>query len=580
MKVISLGKKFVAAIAVLILASMAVGALLTQMYFPNVGTVTTGQPEDPLEAWSEASYIIWQYNSTFYACRNMSTWDVESLDSNKTYVEQMAIGNLTVVGGTIYLKQVTFNTTLTYGANILIIEDYQGQLCYYRGSRKSYVGAPQPYSYVIDTNGTHYSAFNGTTGFLEQTSTNGSAVGNFALQNCSDTSIMKVLFKGDFTIDTSLHVKSQTVVEVQGTITRSANVPIFIFDQYNGTSTTGKFNDLSGGVLDGSGYSSDMIQILNTKDSKFHDFNVKDFLGNGIYISASSSGGQSFYNIFDSITFGFINESSVSTPFTEGKAFIYVGSYATDCTISHCVGSGSGLTGSLTNPHPIGIWLGTGGWTISYNHFDQVQNFLNMTTNFKNYINIGNNILDYCWGNGIVINANAMDVRIHDNTVMGIWQAGTSLIVANGGTSGYIKYLDIVDNHFVYESATWDYCINFIPSPWRFTNWQIANNELSNGTIDVLNRTGCSFVDPTRQYILRDNLGFRTENWVSGTNTTATTIVLNHGLVGTPTSVFASFNFTGWTSWSWTATSTQITLTLTGSLPASYMGYVNVNYHP
>ena len=136
MKTVNLDKKFAAAIVALILISTAIGALLVQQYFPQIGTIKAEGLEDPLEAWSEASYVIWQYNSTYYACRNMSTNMVESLSSNKTYVEQMAIGNLTVDGGTVYLKQVTLNTSLTYGANILIIEDYQGQLCFYRNNLK------------------------------------------------------------------------------------------------------------------------------------------------------------------------------------------------------------------------------------------------------------------------------------------------------------------------------------------------------------------------------------------------------------------------------------------------------------
>jgi hypothetical protein len=123
----------------LLLASTILFALAT-MYaifeFQNIARIKAEGPEDPLEAWSEASYVIWQYNSTFYACRNMSTLLVETLNSNKTYVEQQAIGNLTVAGGTIYLKQVTLNASLTYGANILIIQDYQGQLTFYRNSLK------------------------------------------------------------------------------------------------------------------------------------------------------------------------------------------------------------------------------------------------------------------------------------------------------------------------------------------------------------------------------------------------------------------------------------------------------------
>ena len=136
MKTVNLNKKFAATIAAIILASITLGAVLVQQYFPQIGSIKATGPEDPLEAWSEASYIIWQYNTTFYASRNMSTLIAEELSTNKTYVEQMAIGNLTTDGGTIYLKQVTLNTSLTYGANILIIQDYQGQMTFYRNNLK------------------------------------------------------------------------------------------------------------------------------------------------------------------------------------------------------------------------------------------------------------------------------------------------------------------------------------------------------------------------------------------------------------------------------------------------------------
>ena len=80
-------------------------------------------------------------------------------------------------------------------------------------------------------------------------------------------------------------------------------------------------------------------------------------------------------------------------------------------------------------------------------------------------------------------------------------------------------------------------------------------------------------------YPLPANL-WKQENWVSGTNTTATTIVLSHDLMTTPEFVFVSFSFTGWTSWTWTATTTQITITVTGTLPASYTAYAYAKYGP
>jgi hypothetical protein len=95
MKQIELGRKFVACIAILILASVALGSILTRTYFPQIGIIIVAGPEDPLEAWSEASYIIWQYNTTHYASRNMSTNMVETVSSNASTVINNAIGNAT-----------------------------------------------------------------------------------------------------------------------------------------------------------------------------------------------------------------------------------------------------------------------------------------------------------------------------------------------------------------------------------------------------------------------------------------------------------------------------------------------------
>jgi len=81
----------------------------------------------------------------------------------------------------------------------------------------------------------------------------------------------------------------------------------------------------------------------------------------------------------------------------------------------------------------------------------------------------------------------------------------------------------------------------------------------------------------------------QTRVWISGkwltnsgtaTNSTATTFVFNHGLAGTPTGVWSSFNTTAINGWTWIATSTQITITVTGTLPASMTAYWNAIYKP
>jgi hypothetical protein len=90
----------------------------------------------------EANYIVSSHDvsGTAYYCLVNGTDDragrLEFYNTNKTLVQQFAIGNLTAVGGTAYLKQVTLNTSLTYGANVLIIEDYQGKMTFYRDNTR------------------------------------------------------------------------------------------------------------------------------------------------------------------------------------------------------------------------------------------------------------------------------------------------------------------------------------------------------------------------------------------------------------------------------------------------------------
>lgn len=90
----------------------------------------------------EADYIvsIHDVSGTAYYCLMNGTDDragrLEFYNTNKTLVEQFAIGNLTSVGGTVYLKQVLLNTSLTYGSNILIIEAYQGKMTFYRDNTR------------------------------------------------------------------------------------------------------------------------------------------------------------------------------------------------------------------------------------------------------------------------------------------------------------------------------------------------------------------------------------------------------------------------------------------------------------
>lgn len=118
--------------SILLLIGLVSGAMI-QSYNQTAYVTTSGQPEDPLEAWSESDVIVWQYNSTFYASRNMSTNMVMTLSSNWTAVMQVAVDAIGANGGTIFLRVGTYSqvknefVSVKAGYKITVMgEDNQG----------------------------------------------------------------------------------------------------------------------------------------------------------------------------------------------------------------------------------------------------------------------------------------------------------------------------------------------------------------------------------------------------------------------------------------------------------------------
>jgi len=104
----------------LLLASiilLATASLYAYYQFEMIGKIKA-ELEDPLEAWSEASYITWQYNSTFYATRNMSTLLGEYFGTDDDAAIQWGIDKSTTFGGTVYVKAPSY--TGTYNAAVTL----------------------------------------------------------------------------------------------------------------------------------------------------------------------------------------------------------------------------------------------------------------------------------------------------------------------------------------------------------------------------------------------------------------------------------------------------------------------------
>jgi len=152
------------ALAGILLAVLLCSALLTSLYeIQNLGRIKAGL-EDPLEAWSEASYIIWKCNSTHYAARNMSTNMVEfGPSTNVTQIKQSAINAMSSKTGLIVDKTTGKDTFEFYENGYLVFSfDSDGVLSFVEENeindvdwllKTAYerrVNTTFPYSYLYD----------------------------------------------------------------------------------------------------------------------------------------------------------------------------------------------------------------------------------------------------------------------------------------------------------------------------------------------------------------------------------------------------------------------------------------------
>lgn len=98
----------------------------------------------------------------------------------------------------------------------------------FEGSQESlpwYAGAPFPYSYIIDSNSTHYFAYNGTTGYLQFSGTNASQTINNAINSGDSICLVSALYE----IDVSIAMDSGTYLFSMGQaiIQPKANFPTY-----------------------------------------------------------------------------------------------------------------------------------------------------------------------------------------------------------------------------------------------------------------------------------------------------------------------------------------------------------------
>jgi hypothetical protein len=200
----------------------------------------------------EADYIVCMVDA--YAClQNGTKGSLDYYSTNLTKVEEFANGNLTSGGGLIWLKGVQWNTSITLGNNVLVIESYQGKLQCFSNQGKGFLlsqlasdpstsgwgtvqqgfmwyntvaqqykwwngtaivaigsgGTTGPagpagtvngldFSYMLFNNATSNYMVNGTDGSIPYSSTNASQIINFA--NGNETAGGQTILKGAFVL--------------------------------------------------------------------------------------------------------------------------------------------------------------------------------------------------------------------------------------------------------------------------------------------------------------------------------------------------------------------------------------------
>jgi len=152
------------------------------------------------------------------------------------------------------MKLKTFNLTILVVTFLTLItlptiSGFQGSF----ENLPRYFDASMPYSYLIESNGTHYFMMNGTTHQMEYSSTNASAVINSALGNLTVGRIWleKVKLVGNFTIDSPIVVPEYGHLDMfNARIKLADNSNCSIIVNENRATMETKLIIIEGGVID------------------------------------------------------------------------------------------------------------------------------------------------------------------------------------------------------------------------------------------------------------------------------------------------------------------------------------------
>jgi len=408
-------------------------------------------------------------------------------------------------------------------------------------------------SYVVSEDGTTTYMRNGTSGEIPWESTDSSAILQACIGNLTSGGIIFIK-QGDYTLTATL------TVTTSGIIFRGEG------DSYDATTgtTLRLANNVNGDIIDFSG----TIMGCGVYQIHFEGTRSQQTAGHAIHLTNTD-----FTRIIDC---GFNQVKDAAIFIDTGCQVIWVercqmmnievnwGAYGaitifgSDCVVSR----------NTVTSFKHGIYDGSG-----FNEI--IDNQVYLCTNMGIYLygatgdDVSGNRCNTNEQSGIAVYASTNNT-INDNRCLDNDQAVS-------GTDGGIRLWGPSTYNTLTGNSCWDrqgtptQTYGIILSAGADNNEVLANN-VQNNKLGGMSVSGANNE-------ISHNIGFVTENYISSTNTTATTFVFNHDLAGTPDFVFCSFNTTAITGYSWTATSTQITVTVTGSgLPEIMACYCEAIY--
>jgi len=401
---------------------------------------------------------------------------------------------------------------------------------------------------------------NGDTWQCEAVSTDASQIINWASGNLTSgrTWKEKIVVKDDFIITNTVKISSYTILEIDGKWTLANGVNKNVIENLNLTSGDTSI-EIRGGRIDGNGANQNAGSIIYWSG-------VQDGIIEGMYLESS-------YNSIIKIvkpsgvlteTNRIFNNRIRTSTHKHGIEAPY------DCSI---------FSNYIDYNKEAGIYsfssLGAGGLLISDNHL--WGNLRGIWFKGSNDNSIIANYIEFNYWEGIYIESYSTLPSDHQQ-IIGNCLKQNSREGANLYNAIYLKGLVtnpiwniIINDNRIYDATYHKHAI--------FGEY-VAYATICNNVLQSYSSPIISGVDGPSS-IIKNNRGFVTENYVSATNTTATTFVFNHGLAGTPDFVCYSFNTTAITGHSWTSTSTQITVTVTGSgLPEIMACYCQCVYEP